>query len=292
MLACYGTEKSESARRGLVSSSSRSGGSRKGWVRCPLPFRVIIFSYACRTHQVLEVLPLREGERLLAQVLPHDVQVQELLPRKVQPPELHAASWWWSGGVRFHLMYTPQDDDASPCALFFPVYPSRTRQPCPAFAACSPPHAPVGDAPLGDDHVEELVAVQLRVALELHHVLQHLLAELLHGRGPVRRDHHIEGACACGGRGRGSSRRRHIYKLNTYCRAYRSIARTSAVPSSILLGPRRPTAAGRPAPPPLDGRKACETQASRAAARSTSRVEICRDDIIAACLLVYDGGGK
>ena len=50
-----------------------------------------------RTYQVLEVLALREREGGLAQILPHNVQVQQLLPREVQPPELHPVSAY--GGV-------------------------------------------------------------------------------------------------------------------------------------------------------------------------------------------------
>jgi hypothetical protein len=42
------------------------------------------------THQVLKILLLREGERLLAQVLPHHVNVQEILAGELHASKLHA----------------------------------------------------------------------------------------------------------------------------------------------------------------------------------------------------------
>jgi hypothetical protein len=67
---------------------------------------------------VLKVLALREGERLLAQVLPHHVQVQQLLPRKVQPPELHAVVMVVGGeggrNAAFVSRVDGDDDDPAP----------------------------------------------------------------------------------------------------------------------------------------------------------------------------------
>ena len=42
------------------------------------------------THQVLKILLLREGEGLLAQVLPHHVNVQEILAGELHASKLHA----------------------------------------------------------------------------------------------------------------------------------------------------------------------------------------------------------